>query len=160
MSSPSVRPPHIHTLDRTECLRLLSAHEVGRIAYAFDDQVDIEPIHYLHSHGWLYGRTSEGAKLAAIAHNRWVAFEVDEVRGTFDWASVVVRGAFYRLASDGTPADRARWERAVAAIRTLTPEAFGEGDPTPERSAVFRIHAGEVTGRAARSAAGAGAPAA
>ncbi len=152
--------PAFRALLPEECTALLTRNHVGRLAYVLHGQVGIVPIHYVHAGGWLYGRTGAGEKLAALRSHPWVAFEVDEVDGPFDWRSVVVRGAFYRLARDGARADRARWERAVAAIRTLTPEAFGEGDPTPERSAVFRIHAGEVTGRAARSAAGAGAPAA
>jgi hypothetical protein len=33
------------------------------------------------SAGYVHGRTSEGSKLDTLARNRWVAFEVDEVRG-------------------------------------------------------------------------------
>lgn len=36
---------------------------VARIAYSRENQVDIEPIHYIYQDGWLYGRTSRGAKL-------------------------------------------------------------------------------------------------
>jgi hypothetical protein len=123
---------------------------VGRLAYVVHGQVGIVPIHYVHADGWLYGRTAAGEKLAALRSHPWVAFEVDEVRGTFDWRSVVVRGAFYRLTREGPGAERARWQRAAEAIRTFIPEAFGPDDPTPERDVLFRIHVGEVTGRAAQ----------
>jgi hypothetical protein len=150
MSSPAERPPSIHALERDECLALLDRHQVGRIAYAFHDRVDIQPIHYLSSQGWLYGRTSEGSKLETIAHNRWVAFEVDEVRGTFDWASVVVRGAFYRLDPDAAaPGEREEAARAAALLGSVVPNTLAPGDPAPFRTVLFRIHVDEVTGRRA-----------
>jgi nitroimidazol reductase NimA-like FMN-containing flavoprotein (pyridoxamine 5'-phosphate oxidase superfamily) len=150
MTQSAQRPPFIHALDHEECLVILSRHEVGRVAYAFHDRVDIQPIHYVHSHGWLYGRTSEGSKLEAIAHNRWVAFEVDEVRGTFDWASVVVRGAFYRLdLGAATPKERDDAAHAAALLDNVVPNTMTLGDPVPFRTVLFRIHVDEVTGRRA-----------
>jgi nitroimidazol reductase NimA-like FMN-containing flavoprotein (pyridoxamine 5'-phosphate oxidase superfamily) len=136
-----------------ECTALLARGHVGRLAYVLHGQVGIVPIHYAHADGWLYGRTAPGEKLAALRSHPWVALEVDEIEGLFDWRSVVVRGAFYRLAREGAHGDRARWERAVAAIRSFVPEAFGADDPTPQRDVLFRIHVGEVTGRAASTSA-------
>src|SRR6478752_7743534 len=49
--------------------------------YAFHDRVDIEPINYVYADGWVYCRTSVGVKLDTMERHRWVAFEVDEVRG-------------------------------------------------------------------------------
>src|ERR1700680_2898471 len=92
--------PMIKELRRDEMEALLARNNIGRLAYAFADRVDIEPIHYVYADGWIYGRTSRGAKLETIQHNRWVAFEVDEVRGLFDWRSVVVRGCVYFLSAD------------------------------------------------------------
>lgn len=140
----------IHALSREECARLLLHHDVGRIAFAFHDRVDIQPIHYVFEGGWVYGRTSEGSKLETIAHNRWVAFEVDEVRGTFDWASVVVRGAFYRL-DPGAPTfeERRQAAHAAALLENVVPNTLRVGDPVPFRTVLFRVHADEVTGRRA-----------
>lgn len=150
MSAPTQRPPTFHVLARDECLALLSRHDVGRIAYAFHDRVDIQPVHYVHSAGFLYGRTAEGAKLETIAHNRWVAFEVDEVRGTFDWVSVVVRGAFYRLdLAAVAPKERAVAERAAALLDNVVPNTLALGDPVPFRTVLFRVHVDEVSGRRA-----------
>src|SRR5438105_5401 len=84
-----LRAPIFGVLDRAGCEALLARQRVGRLAFAFHDRVDIEPIHYAYEDGWLYGRTSHGSKLATVLHNPWVAFEVDEVRSHFDWESVV-----------------------------------------------------------------------
>jgi hypothetical protein len=80
-----------------------------------------------------------------------VAFEVDEVRGIFDWQSVVVHGAVHIPEGDGSPSDRAAYEATLALVRELVPEALGPDDPTPARQVLFRIHVDEVTGRAASS---------
>src|SRR5271169_1022659 len=102
----SVKAPVIRDLSRDECETILARHHVGRIAFASPARVDIEPINYVYADGWVYCRTSRGTKVAIIQHHRWVAFEVDEVVGLFDWRSVVVRGGVYFLDSDSPPVDQ------------------------------------------------------
>lgn len=146
---PAAPAPRFRALSTAECVSLLKGQQVGRLAYVHHGQVGIVPIHYAYADGWLYGRTAAGAKIAALRHHPWVAFEVDEIAGTFEWRSVVVRGAFYLIARDGPGGDRQRWGRAVELLRRLVPATFAPGDPTPGRDLVFRIHVGELTGRAA-----------
>ena len=128
---------------------MLAQHTVGRIAYAFHEQVDIEPIHYVADGEWLYGRTSGGSKLSSLAHRQWCAFEVDEVRGLFDWTSVVVKGAFYALSADLKPGDA--YEHGLELLRKFEPNVLTSNDPTPHRTTLFRIHVSEITGRYARA---------
>ena len=149
MRATAQHPPTIRHLSADECVALLNRHAVGRIAFAFRDRVDIQPIHYVHADGWLYGRTSEGAKLDTIAHNRWVAFEVDEVRDTFDWASVVVHGSFHRLDPDGAEGEQAAFADAAGLLRAVIPGTLTAQDPVPFRTVLFRIALGDVTGRTA-----------
>jgi nitroimidazol reductase NimA-like FMN-containing flavoprotein (pyridoxamine 5'-phosphate oxidase superfamily) len=141
--------PVIRALSQRECIALLSRNRVGRLAFTFHDQVDIQPLHYVYEAGWIYGRTSEGAKLTTLAHYRWVAFEVDEVRDTFDWASVVVHGSFHRLEPESAPADAATAVRAIHLLRTIVPDTLTAEDPVPFRTVFFRIAVGETTGRIA-----------
>src|SRR5687767_1437716 len=86
--------PIIRELKGDEAQALLLRNNVGRIAFALHDRVDMAPIHYVYEAPWICGRTSTGAKVLTLAHNQWCAFETDEVRGLFDWESVVVKGAF------------------------------------------------------------------
>ena len=142
--------PRFVTLSREECLALLARQHVGRLAFSFKDRVDIQPIHYVYEDGFLYGRTSEGAKLTTIAHNRWVALEADEVRGVFEWRSVVVRGAFYVLQLDGGSADASRIaQHAASLLGAVIPDTLRPGDPAALRTVLFRIAVDEITGRAA-----------
>ena len=144
---PEMPRAAIREMTRAECDALLANNHVGRIAFSYRDHVDIEPISYISHDGWLYGRTTIGTKLRALAHNRWVAFETDEISAMFEWRSVVVKGALYLLEPDGAHAEA--HETAVELLRSIMPHAFDEKDPTPERTIIFRIHADQVTGRAA-----------
>jgi nitroimidazol reductase NimA-like FMN-containing flavoprotein (pyridoxamine 5'-phosphate oxidase superfamily) len=132
---------------------LLSRHHVGRMAFAFQDRVDIEPIHYVFAEGALFGRTTFGTKLTVLMHHPWVAFEVDEVSGPFDWQSVVVKGTVYFLEPGGAAQLREAYEHALSVIQTVMPQAFTPEDPVPHRSILFRIHIHEMEGRVAETGA-------
>jgi uncharacterized protein len=144
--------PQFRELTRSECEALLARNNVGRMAFSLHDRVDIEPMHYVYADGWLYGRTSPGTKISMLEHHRWVAFEVDESEGLFDWRSVVVKGAFY-LVDPGSSAvaEDPTMAHGVELLRSLLPETLTASDPVPFRRLVFRIHLDEVTGREARS---------
>ena len=135
------------TLDESRAL--LKSQHVGRLAFTLRDRVDIEPINYVSDGEWIFGRTSKGAKLSTLLHHPWCAFEVDEVRGTFDWSSVVVKGTFYLLDPEiGSPDT---YRRAEKLLREFVPGTFGAKDPAPHRDIVFGIYAHEITGRSASS---------
>ena len=149
---------HISELARAEIDTILGRNNVGRIAFSFHDRVDIEPIHYVYKDGWIYGRISKGSKLDTIAHNMWVAFEVDEVVAIFEWRSVVVKGPFYVMdaqtpshpdSSDTSAGEDPAFAQGVALLRSFLPDTLLSSDPAPFRHTVFRIHLDEVTGREA-----------
>jgi hypothetical protein len=149
MIKPERSAASIRALSQGECIALLARHHVGRLAFTFHDRVDIQPLHYVYEAGWIYGRTSEGAKLATLAHNPWVAFEVDEVRGVVDWSSVVVHGSFHRLDDDHGVRAQPTGIHAAAVLRSFLPETLTTEDPVPDRTVLFRIAVGEMTGRTA-----------
>jgi uncharacterized protein len=153
MTTPSFTDMHaspaIRALTLDESRALLERHNIGRIAFSFHDLVDIQPIGYVFKDNWIYGRTSRGSKFATLAHNPWCAFEVDEIRGMFDWASVVVKGHVELL--DPELGSQDAYARGLELMRDIVPETFSDRDPVPERSILFRVHASEVTGRCAKS---------
>ena len=142
-------PISIRSLTADECQALLSAHRVGRLAYAYKQRVDIEPLHYVADGEWLYLRTAHGTKLSMLVHQPWVALEVDEVHGMFDWQSVVVHGNVQLLDPSEGVDSRALWDHAVAIFRRIVPQAFAAGDPTPNRDVMLRVHMSHVEGRQA-----------
>jgi nitroimidazol reductase NimA-like FMN-containing flavoprotein (pyridoxamine 5'-phosphate oxidase superfamily) len=136
-------------MSRESSVGLLSRCHIGRLAFTFHDKVDIEPISYVYEDGWIYARTSPGTKLTTVKHHPWVAFEVDEINGRYDWQSVVVRGTIYFVDPERGLADADEFERALEILRTADQHAMTEKDDAPHRQMIFRIHADEITGRAA-----------
>lgn len=141
--------PRFRRLTAAESRALLRANCVGRLAFVNGREVDIEPIHYVFAGRWLFGRTSQGAKLAALAHIPYVALEVDEVLGLFDWRSVVVHGTYYAHSADGGPTARRTFARAARLLAGLVPGTLTEGDPVPFRDTIFGIYIDRLDGRAA-----------
>ena len=139
--------PRFRQLDAGESMAVLARHHVGRLAFALHQHVDVEPISYVLAGEWLYGRTSPGTKLSTIAHNPWIAFEVDEIDGLFEWRSVVVHGTAYFL-TPGVRGDQS-YDEAVEHLRTIDPRALTHDDLAPHRTVLFRIHVNDVTGREA-----------
>jgi nitroimidazol reductase NimA-like FMN-containing flavoprotein (pyridoxamine 5'-phosphate oxidase superfamily) len=139
-------------LSREEIEAVLQRNKVARLAFSLHDRVDIQPIHYIYDHGWLYGRTSEGEKLATLQHNQWVAFEVDEVSDTFDWTSVVVHGSFWVIHPLGGERAEEIWAKAVRLVSQLVPGSLTEKDPVGFRRILFRIAVSDSRGRQARLA--------
>jgi nitroimidazol reductase NimA-like FMN-containing flavoprotein (pyridoxamine 5'-phosphate oxidase superfamily) len=139
--------PVFSILSPAECEAVLSRNHIGRLAFINDGRVDIEPVSYVASGPWLFMRSAEGAKLAALAHTPYVAFEVDEVKSAIDWQSVVVRGTIYWLADDGRYVDRSTLDRAIEALRSFQPQALGDDDPTPFRRTIYGLHTDLMTGR-------------
>lgn len=149
-SLPSSRGPRIATLTRRQIVSMLKRHHVGRIAFMKTArQIELQPVHYVYADGAIYGRTSFGAKYVAWLHRPWVAFEIDEIAGPFDWKSVIVHGTVYVLTDNGAKSERDDFAAAKAAIRQWLPQAFTARDPTPYRQVIFRIEPHETTGRAA-----------
>lgn len=137
-------------LGRDEIEAILLRNNVGRLAFSFHDRVDIQPIHYVYERGWLYGRTSEGDKISTLTHNQWVAFEVDEIRSLFDWASLVIHGSFWILHPRGSPHAEELWAKAAELVAKLVPGALTDHDPVAFRQTLFRIAVSDVRGREAK----------
>ena len=148
----TTRPtPTFLEMSRKEIDEILLRNYVGRLAFSFRDRVDIQPLSYAFEEPWIYLRTEEGAKISTLTHNRWAAFEVDEVDGPFDWRSVVVRGGVYVMDPEHGSTDEKSYRHAVALLRRAFPGALTEDDPAPFRDVVMRLHMDEVTGRRATS---------
>ncbi len=144
------RQPRIRRLTARQSACVLTRNNVGRIAYIMNGRAGILPVHYVYDGNAIVGRTSFGPKAMAWVEQD-VVFEVDETEGLFDWRSILVRGTLAIRSATATSVELARYWDAVAAIRTIIPEAFTEADPTPERRLVFAIEPEEISGRVASS---------
>jgi nitroimidazol reductase NimA-like FMN-containing flavoprotein (pyridoxamine 5'-phosphate oxidase superfamily) len=142
------RTPTFRELSRDEIVEILQRNHVGRLAYMSEGRVDIEPLSYVWADGYVCGRTSPGTKVDALPHDPWCAFEVDEVRGPLDWASVVVKGTFHVVSPDPSTEQHATYAETLQMIRDATETSSGEGDQPPSRAILFRMFVEEARGRA------------
>jgi nitroimidazol reductase NimA-like FMN-containing flavoprotein (pyridoxamine 5'-phosphate oxidase superfamily) len=139
--------PQFFELSREECAEILARNHVGRLAYRHGRHIHIQPLGFVAQDDVLFLRSSYGTKMDALARDPFVAFEVDEIQGPFDWRSVVVHGTIYVVERDGGAAER----RAVEAIRSVMPTAFTDKDPAPDRQILYGLYVHEVSGRMAQS---------
>jgi uncharacterized protein len=145
------RGPQFFILDPAECREVLARNHVGRIAFREQDRVTIRPVGYVARDNWLFLRSAYGATMESLEHDPFVAFEVDEIVGPFDWRSVVVHGTIYLLPTNGAPIEQREARRAMDAIRSVMPGAFSPSDPVPERQILYGLNIQEVSGRMAQS---------
>ena len=131
-------------LSEEECWNLLSRRELGRLAVAVEGKPDIFPVNYVTDGPRVLFRTAPGSKLADLALNPDVAFEVDEY-DEMSAESVVLRGVAERLelqreidAADALaltswiPTLKYRWVRISPT--SITGRRFQRG-PEPDRYA-------------------------
>jgi len=124
---------HLREIPTAECMELLGAHEVGRLAFNDDEGVLVLPVNFAVDDGTILVTTSPTGRLATFATIGSVAFEVDEADNyTESGWSVLVRGT-----AAVVPADQLRGTAANA------PEPWVDGD----RTLVLRITPREITGR-------------
>jgi uncharacterized protein len=79
-------------LDRQECLELLAAKSVGRLAYVVDNGARILPFNYVLAEDSVIFRTVPDGEIYSHALSSICAFEVDETDEFFEsgWSVVVV----------------------------------------------------------------------
>ena len=89
----------VTALAESECVALLRANRLGRIALAVAGEIDIFPINFvLDAEDRIVFRTAPGTKLAELVIHPSVAFEID---GAVDGRlfSVIVKGDAHRVES-------------------------------------------------------------
>ena len=92
-TTPHLDRNGLEVLGPGECLDLLAASPVGRIAFVHDGAPTILPVTYVLPHGCVAFRTAAGSKLDHAIMGRPVAFEVDglDPERRTGW-SVLLRG--------------------------------------------------------------------
>ena len=74
-------------LDRAECLDLLAAKRVGRIAYPVDKGARILPVNYIRANDCIIFRTVKDGEIFRHALDSICAFEIDDTDEFGVWSS-------------------------------------------------------------------------
>lgn len=81
----------MHEISEDECLKLLAAFELGRIAFRVGDALEVFPVNYRARGREITFRTAPGTKLLGALLASDIAFEIDHVGEREVW-SVVAHG--------------------------------------------------------------------
>jgi nitroimidazol reductase NimA-like FMN-containing flavoprotein (pyridoxamine 5'-phosphate oxidase superfamily) len=135
----------LERLDEAECLRLISASVVGRLAYNGRYGPTVLPVNYRLHDGSIVFRTAQDSSTeedlrTGIAHAEYrVAFEVDQIdpEAREGW-SVLVQGSAHHVDT----------EEERAAVASAGVEPWPEG----EREHFIRVNPARISGRRIRRA--------
>lgn len=139
----------VEEMHSTDMKRLLQQVGYGHLGCIRDNRPYVVPIHYTYSDPNIYIYTTEGMKTEFIAQNPEVCLQVEEVRDSKNWCSVIATGKAERLT------EKAEVDEAMKIILqgnpTLTPalslnwiDAWGRANI----EAVYRITPHILSGRA------------
>jgi hypothetical protein len=123
---------HLRELGTPECLELLAAHQVGRVAYCDDAGPVVLPVNYALDHDTVLIQIAPHSSLARHLRATPASFQIDEYdEYTQSGWSVLVRGDAAYVDSDDLPPDDRR------------PHTWAEG----QRTLHVRITPREIAGR-------------
>ena len=129
---------HFDAMGRQQCLDLIEAHHLGRIAWQAADLPQILPISYAMHQGSLYFRTLPDGLLAELAQPTSVALGVDDLdQQTRTGWSIVLHGHSGAVRQPDELAD-------LWASDSLVPWASGN------RTLFIRIRPDRIEGRVVR----------
>jgi nitroimidazol reductase NimA-like FMN-containing flavoprotein (pyridoxamine 5'-phosphate oxidase superfamily) len=144
----------IEEMTEAECRNVLARTRLGRLACAHQNQPYIVPIYFAYEQPYLYAFTTPGQKVEWMRYNPIVCLEVDEVKDSDHWTSVVIFGRYEELQSMPVWKDASVhalellnknagwWEPGCASSRLHDPSQ-------PVAPVFYRIHIDRITGRRA-----------
>jgi len=135
----------ISTLSPEESYTLLRGSRVARLGCCDGSGPYVVPVNYVFDGEAVYVHSLPGRKVAAMREHPRVCLQVDEIRGDFDWRSVIAFGVYEEL---NDPAER---ERGLGLLLSLFPrltpvESLMADDATPPPLVVFRVRVERVSG--------------
>jgi nitroimidazol reductase NimA-like FMN-containing flavoprotein (pyridoxamine 5'-phosphate oxidase superfamily) len=146
-------PMQIEELSKQASLELLAEERFGRLACAKESQPYITPFYYTYYEDTICSFTTVGQKITWMRANPLVCVEVDRIKSSQQWSSVIVYGRYLELPiSEWQPTcekiwnllnqHEVRWEPGLA--KTII-----DGRVRPLVPVYFRILIDQITGHRA-----------
>jgi len=114
----------IREMTGEECLRVLAAARLARLACAHENQPYVVPVYlaYHEPSECLYGFTTTGQKTAWMRANPLVCVEVDQIAAYDQWVSIIVMGRYEELPeTPGSDAARLRMQERPQQLSEAMP---------------------------------------
>jgi nitroimidazol reductase NimA-like FMN-containing flavoprotein (pyridoxamine 5'-phosphate oxidase superfamily) len=136
---------NIGKLKDTDALEVLREGSLGRLGCIAADWPYVVPVSYYFDGKDIYIHSLPGKKLDALRANPRVCLQVDEIKDSYNWRSVIAYGTFEEVSDEET------WENVLTELHSRLPHMT----PVESRlvkgttgTVVFRIKVEEVTGMA------------
>jgi uncharacterized protein len=141
----------IKELTADECVAMLQATNLGRLACVRYNAPYIVPIYYDYYDDALYSFATVGKKIQWMRTNPRVCVEVDNIVDRFNWTTVVVKGKYEELTKSA--AHQAARKRAYLLFENRPdwwyPAAGKTGTSEIRTPVIYRIQIEQVSGRQA-----------
>jgi nitroimidazol reductase NimA-like FMN-containing flavoprotein (pyridoxamine 5'-phosphate oxidase superfamily) len=145
----------IEEMTRDDCLHVLARTRLGRLACARENQPYIVPVYCVYEEPFLYGFTTPGQKVEWMRSNPLVCVELDEVRDSDEWTSIIIFGRYDELP------ETSEWQQERARAHELLQRharwwepgsAYGarRNPQRPLTPVFYRIRIGQISGRRAK----------
>lgn len=133
----------IGKLGNTDALVILREGTLGRLGCIAEGWPYVVPVNYYFDGENIYIHTLPGKKLDALRANPRVCLQVDEIKDTYNWRSVIAYGTFEEISNEETQ------ENVLTKLYSRLPHMT----PVESRlvkgskgTIVFRVKVEEVTG--------------
>jgi hypothetical protein len=136
---------NIGELKDTDALAILREGTLGRLGCIASGRPYVVPVNYYYDGKDIYIHTLPGKKIDALRANPHVCLQVDEIKNSYDWRSVIAYGTFEEVSNEEVKENILT--RLYSRLPHLTPVESRLVDGV-KGTIVFRIKVEEVTGMA------------
>lgn len=135
-----------------EIKTFLTNHTIGRIGCTDGENVYIVPLNFRLEENSLMCYSMEGLKIEMMRLHPSVCFEIDEIRDTFHWTTIVINGTFEEIKDLEELNDlRSEYNQHQLVKRVTLPtdksSQSTEAEKVHPEQVFYRIHFKTVTGR-------------
>lgn len=134
---------NIGKLKDTDAMAILREGILGRLGCIASGWPYVVPVNYFFDGNDIYIHTLPGKKLDALRANSRVCLQVDEIKDSYNWRSVIAYGTFEEVSSEETRENILT--RLYSRLPHMTPVESRLVKGSKE-TIVFRIKVEEVTG--------------
>lgn len=84
-------------LSKREIIDFIEKQSIGRLGCHAENETYIVPINYISRENIIYAHSGPGKKIDMMRKNPNVCFQIDDIKDTFRWKSVIVWGTYEEL---------------------------------------------------------------
>ena len=141
---------HLQNLSTSEISEVLDRGSHAHLACRRWRQLYVVPVTYIHDGDFIYCHSRLGKKIEMMRSNPHVCLQIEEIRGLFQWRSVIIWGRYEELADLEAAKGMSLLSKKVGDLE----KKRGLSSVDDEISAIlsnaifYRIHIEKATGRA------------